>query len=76
MSEHTISLSKHTYQFLLDVAKKQGLTPEDWILFQLAQSQTESRPFALIDKGQVAVCLSKKPRSTVLNPSTCSQHTT
>lgn len=42
MSEHTITLSEHTYQALLEVAEKQGLTPENWILSQLYQCQPEA----------------------------------
>ncbi|MFY7804679.1 MAG: hypothetical protein ACOVQ7_14755 [Limnoraphis robusta] len=42
MSEHTIILSEQTYQALLEVAEKQGLTPENWILSQLYQCQPEA----------------------------------
>lgn len=46
MSEHTITLSEKTYQALLKVAQKQGLTPENWILNQLSQPQTETEPLS------------------------------
>ncbi|MBO0350268.1 hypothetical protein J0895_14360 [Phormidium pseudopriestleyi FRX01] len=46
MSEHTITLSEHTYQALLEVAQKQGLTPEIWILSQLYQPQPEAEPLS------------------------------
>jgi len=46
MSEHTLILSKHTYQALLEVAQKQGLTPEKWILSQLSRPQPEAEPLS------------------------------
>ena len=46
MSSHTITLSEHTYQALLEVAQKQGLTPETWILSQLALPQPEAEPLS------------------------------
>jgi hypothetical protein len=42
MSKHTLILSEETYQALLQVAQKQGLTPESWILSQLEQPQAEA----------------------------------
>lgn len=44
MSENTITLSEHTYQALLEVAQKQGLTSEKWILDRLYQPQHEAEP--------------------------------
>jgi hypothetical protein len=46
MSEHTLILSEQTYQALLEVAQKQGLTPESWILSQLEQPQSEAEPLS------------------------------
>ena len=46
MSSHTITLSEHTYQALLEVAQKQGLTPENWILSQLERLQPEAEPLS------------------------------
>ncbi|ERT03669.1 hypothetical protein M595_4301 [Lyngbya aestuarii BL J] len=46
MSEHTITLSEKTYQALLEVAQKQGLTPENWILNQLYRSHSETEPLS------------------------------
>lgn len=46
MSEHTLVLSEKIYQALLDVAQKQGVTPESWIWSQLSQSPTESEPLS------------------------------
>ncbi len=46
MSSHTITLSEHTYQALLEVAQKQGLTPETWILSQLDLPQPEAEPLS------------------------------
>ncbi|EAW35578.1 hypothetical protein [Lyngbya sp. PCC 8106] len=46
MAEHTITLSEKTYQALLEVAQKQGLTPENWIVNQLSQSQPETEPLS------------------------------
>jgi cell division ATPase FtsA len=46
MSSHTITLSEHTYQSLLEVAEKQGLTPENWILSQLDLPQSEAEPLS------------------------------
>ncbi|NES72683.1 MAG: hypothetical protein F6K24_49550 [Okeania sp. SIO2D1] len=36
MSNHTIILPEETYKALLEVARKQGLTPENWIAAQLS----------------------------------------
>jgi hypothetical protein len=41
MSEHTIILSEQTYQALMEEVQRQGLTPENWIVSQLSQSQSE-----------------------------------
>jgi hypothetical protein len=46
MSKHTLILSKHTYQALLEFAQKQGLTPEKWILSQLSRPQPEAEPLS------------------------------
>jgi hypothetical protein len=46
MSEHTLILSEHTYQALREVAQKQGLTPEKWILSQLSLPQPEAEPLS------------------------------
>jgi hypothetical protein len=46
MSEHTLILSEQTYQALLKVAQKQGVTPERWILSQLEQAEPESEPLS------------------------------
>lgn len=46
MSEHTLILSQQTYQALLEVAQKQGVTPERWILSQLEQAEPESEPLS------------------------------
>jgi hypothetical protein len=46
MSEHTLILSQQTYQALLEVAQKQGVTPEHWILSQLEQAEPESEPLS------------------------------
>ncbi|ULB45655.1 hypothetical protein H4N54_25295 [Limnospira fusiformis KN01] len=46
MSEHTLILSEKTYQAILEVAQKQGLTPESWILSQLEQPQPEAEPLS------------------------------
>lgn len=46
MSLHTITLSEQTYQALLEVAQKQGLTPETWILSQLELPQPEAEPLS------------------------------
>ncbi len=46
MSEHTLILSEQTYQALLEVAQKQGVTPERWILSQLEQAEPESEPLS------------------------------
>ncbi len=46
MSQHTLILSEQTYQALLEVAQKQGLTPESWILSQLEQPQPEAEPLS------------------------------
>lgn len=46
MSKHTLILSEHTYQALREVAQKQGLTPEKWILSQLSRPQPEAEPLS------------------------------
>ncbi|MDJ1182189.1 hypothetical protein [Roseofilum casamattae] len=50
MSNYTIALSEQTYQSLLEVARKQGLTPEDWIAAQLPRPQQEPQP--LLEKNR------------------------
>ncbi|NEP77317.1 MAG: hypothetical protein F6K17_26610 [Okeania sp. SIO3C4] len=37
MSNHTIILPEETYKVLLEVAREQGLTPENWIAAQLSR---------------------------------------
>ena len=39
MSNHTIILPEQTYKTLLEVAREQGLTPENWIAFQLSKER-------------------------------------
>ena len=46
MSEHPLILSEQTYQALLEVAQKQGLTPESWILSRLEQAESEAEPLS------------------------------
>ncbi|WP_210407562.1 hypothetical protein [Hydrocoleum sp. CS-953] len=39
MSNHTIILPEQTYKVLLEVAREQGLTPENWIAAQLPKER-------------------------------------
>ena len=46
MSTYTINLDREIYQTLLEVAQKQGLTPENWIAEQLYQKEVETEPLS------------------------------
>lgn len=39
MSNHTITLPEQTYKALLEIAREQGLTPENWIAVQLSKER-------------------------------------
>ncbi|MEB3340737.1 hypothetical protein [Okeania sp.] len=39
MSNHTIILPEQTYKVLLEVARQQGITPENWIAAQLSKER-------------------------------------
>ncbi|MFM6205466.1 hypothetical protein [Planktothrix sp.] len=43
MSNYTITLPEETYKTLLEIAKEQGLTPENWIASQIFKKQSEEK---------------------------------
>ncbi|GGA23679.1 hypothetical protein [Okeania sp. KiyG1] len=41
MANHTMILPEETYKVLLEVAREQGLTPENWIAAQLSKQRVQ-----------------------------------
>ncbi len=46
MSNHTIVLPEETYKVLLEVAREQGLSPENWIASQLSEKPSTRQPLS------------------------------
>lgn len=46
MSYRTIILPEETYKVLLEVAREQGLSPENWIASQLSEKRFSQEPLS------------------------------
>ena len=59
MANYTITLPAQTYQRLLAIAQKKGITPEHWIHLQLPEPAEELQPLATLLAGFIGAIDSK-----------------